>query len=144
MGTFEDVTEASGIVTGRDGDTTRGRPGVTWAWADIDNDGDLDVYTGLNDAKNEHAEYSEVRLNNSDGTFTLAPATAISLTEDEPYGASFTDVNRDGKVDLWITQYNAKQDHLYLGDGAGGFEDVTGTAGLMTKGWSSRSTIGTR
>lgn len=139
--TFEDVTEASGIVSGRDGDATRGRPGVTWAWADVDNDGDLDVYTGLNDAENTLEEYSELRLNDGDGTFSLAPATAISLTKDEPYGASFTDVNRDGNIDLWITQYSAKQDHLYLGDGAGGFEDVTGTAGLTTKAWRSLSDL---
>ena len=104
LGTFEDVTEASGLVTGRDGDATRGRPGVTWAWADVDNDGDLDVYTGLNDAENILDEQSELRLNNGDGTFSLAPETAISLGKDEPYGAAFTDVNRDGNVDLWITQ----------------------------------------
>ena len=47
QGRFEEVTEESGILTSRHSESPR--PGQVWAWADVDNDGDLDVYTGLPD-----------------------------------------------------------------------------------------------
>ena len=43
-GSFIDVTETSVSVLNRTLET--GRPGQVVAFADIDNDGDLDVYTG--------------------------------------------------------------------------------------------------
>ena len=47
QGRFEDVTQASGIVTPRyDHDPNHGRPAWTFAFGDVDNDGDLDAYTG--------------------------------------------------------------------------------------------------
>ncbi len=140
---FEDVTRASGIrqLRGAD-DPDAGRPGATWVFGDVDNDGDLDVYTGLADADSPDAsESSDVLLGNGDGTFSLAGADSDFRADpnDTPYGAAFVDYDRDGDLDLWVTNYygagSYRQDRLYAGDGAGGFVDVTEEAGLTTLDW---------
>ena len=135
-GSFEDVTDSSGIRQARVIDT--GRPGQVIAFADIDNDGDLDLYTG-HDFSGNTQETSEILFNNGDGTFSLGPEDSgvrdnvVANTA----GASFTDVNRDGFVDLWLSQANAEQDRLLLGDGTGVFEDATTEWGLQTQAWTS-------
>ncbi len=138
-GSFEDVTEASGIVSDRDSDDpTVGTPGSVWIWADVDNDGDLDVYTGVPDYDGSYDQDAEVRLNNGDGTFTLGPQGGQNgRPVDGVYGAAFGDVDLDGEVDLWTGHYNVKQDRLYKGEGDGSFEDVSKTSGLTTEEWSS-------
>jgi len=145
-GTFEDVTIKSGFRQNRTVmDPLKGRPGEVTAFADVDNDGDLDAYTGLsNDPANKQTETSEILLNNGDGTFALGPeGSAIRKKPpvyDVPAGASFVDFDRDGLVDLWVTQNSVnsspQQDHLYKGDGKGNFTDVTTAQGLKTKAWN--------
>jgi len=139
-GQFEDVTEQSGIRTARSLST--GRPGQVVAFADVDNDGDLDVYTGYN-ADGSNAETSEIMLNNGDGTFSLGPEDndIRNSNADQPAGATFIDFNRDGKIDLWLGQASAYQDRLMWGLGDGSFTDVTQPLGLATKNWSSISEL---
>lgn len=145
---FEDVTEASGLFTTRDGGN--GRAAQIHVYGDVDNDGDLDVFSGsFYDANNEATDpgdRSEIDLNNGDGTFTMAAQSDIHI--DEGYataGASFTDVNADGRLDLWVTgwyvqygYYRGEQDRLYLGNGDGTFDEVTEDAGLEMEEGSSR------
>ena len=50
---FVDVTESSGFRALRTPDGSLGRPGTIVAFADIDNDGDLDAFTGVNDPSGE-------------------------------------------------------------------------------------------
>lgn len=145
-GTFEDVTLASEFRKTRKGmDPNIGRPGDVVAFGDVDNDGDLDAYTGLtNDKAKPQTETSELMLNQGNGTFALGPeASALRAKPpiyDVPAGASFIDFDRDGLLDLWVSQNSSagvpQQDRLYKGDGKGGFVDVTVAQGLKTKGWS--------
>lgn len=139
-GKFEDVTLSSGIRQRRDGNATKGRPGEVVAFGDVDNDGDLDVFTGTSPIANE-PETSEILLNNGDGTFSLGPASnPFRVTGLAVGGASFVDYDRDGNLDLWLgaaSVNTAQQSHLYKGDGAGNFADVTLTIGLKTKSWGS-------
>jgi len=140
-GSFEDVTPA---LLGRTGAV---REGATWVFADVDGDGDLDAYSGLADSSGAfEGETSEILLNDGAGDFTLG-SEDLDLRRgagDMPYGASFADVDGDGHVDLWVTQYPASDyqfDRLYLGDGTGGFYEVTKDRGLKTKRWSDVSEI---
>ena len=79
----------------------------------------------------------------NDGTDNITLAAADNTLrrlnrQDVPSGASFADINRDGNLDLWIPQGGLgapMQDRLYLGDGAGGFTDVTRDVGLKTENW---------
>lgn len=150
---FEDVTQSSGFLAMRtDPSGAKGRPGEVMAFADVDNDGDLDGYTGLNtsDPTKSLGETSELLLNDGTGKFTLGPegsALRRATTVEAPAGASFVDYDRDGHLDLWVPQgshpppgqLNAlpQQARLYRGDGSGGFEEVTEGAGLFTQPWIS-------
>jgi enediyne biosynthesis protein E4 len=142
---FEDVTESSGFLAMRTDDGgARGRPGEVMAFADVDNDGDLDGFTGLstNDAAASLGETSELMLNDGSGKFSFGPESSAARSADRtdgPAGASFVDFDRDGNLDLWVPQKlsSALQDRLYRGDGSGAFIDVTDEAGLTTSAWSS-------
>lgn len=149
QGTFEDVTESSGIVAPRaGGDPAEGRPGSVYAFADVDNDGDLDAYVGrVPDQSVTSAETSEILLNDGDGTFSLGPADTGPrvVTFDHPAGAVFVDYDRNGLVDLFIPQntFNQSplQDRLFWGEGTGMFVDVTEGVGMATKAWSAVSDL---
>jgi enediyne biosynthesis protein E4 len=135
-GEFEDVTEISGIRESRS--LATGRPGQVVAFADVDNDGDLDVYTGYN-SDGSNSETSEIMLNNGDGSFSLGPIEndIRNANSAQPAGASFVDFNRDGNIDLWLGQASGMQDRLMWGTGDGSFTDVTQPLGVNTKSWSN-------
>lgn len=150
---FRDVTEASGVLAVRgDYPLPVGRPIEVATFGDVDGDGDADLYTGVDtrepvtlEREGEDpivvAERSELLLNDGTGVFTLAPADHPLRrlgTDDVPSGAAFVDADRDGHLDLWMSQGGLGaflQDRLWRGDGAGGFTDVTALAGLETVDW---------
>ncbi|RLB50633.1 MAG: hypothetical protein DRI90_23585, partial [Deltaproteobacteria bacterium] len=142
-GTFEDVTRSSGLLTNRVETTAGlGRPGQVYAFGDVDNDGDLDVFTGRGDSPdNPQVETSEIMLNQGDGTFALGPAeSALRIAAgDSTSGAAFFDYDRNGLLDLWTSQSSwdgsQRNDHLYWGDGLGAFGEVTDPLGLTTMPW---------
>ncbi len=148
--TFADRTEESGLFTVRDGDGSRvGRASQIHVFADVDNDGDLDVFAGaFQDRNNDDADpgdRSEILLNDGNGHFTLAPASDLWMAGGyATAGASFTDADGDGRVDLWITGWyqrygylKSEQDHLFLGEGDGRFRMVTDEVGLTMEVTSS-------
>jgi len=146
---FEDVTVKSGIRQTRTGtDPNVGRPGEVFAFGDVDNNGTLDVFTGLTmDPTAPGTETSELLLNNGDGTFSLGPATNPFRLQPPNYdavaGAAFVDFDRDGLLDLWVVENTVngypQEDHLYKGDGKGNFTDVTVAQGLRTDSWTTAS-----
>ncbi len=149
-GGFEDVTKASGLVASRvSGDANIGRPIDLIIWGDVDNDGDLDAYTAFNkqSPQGNLEDSAEIMLNNGDGTFEFGPSDNAARNAgeiDSPGGASFVDVDRDGALDLWISQYAAQsplQDRLLEGDGSGGFSEVTEDSGLVTEDWVDIETL---
>lgn len=144
-GRFEDVTAASGLTVGRAGAT---RPVGVYAFGDVDNDGDLDAYHGIDTASVSTEETSELYLNDGDGRFALgAESTALRMAgkPQNPASASFVDVDRDGFLDLWtpMASYSTGsglgllQARLWRGDGSGWFYDATEELGLTTRGWNS-------
>jgi len=145
---FEDVTVSSGLMRSRlDPLSSKGRPGDIVVSADVDNDGDLDVYVGApKQTPSSNQETSELMINDGTGRFDFGPsemAIRFSNVISVPAGVSFVDYDRDGLVDLWITQNmpdNASeplQDRLFRNKGNLVFEDVTYSAGLMTFMWFS-------
>ena len=147
---FVDVTQSSGFRTMRGtDDPSQGRPGSIVSFGDIDNDGDLDGLTAVADPDGTIDETSELLLNQGDGTFTLGDVSSALRVDSDwvPAGATFVDTDRDGHLDLWIPQNSVggvpQQDRLFVGDGEGGFSDVTGAVGLTTKAWSSVSDLNT-
>ena len=155
-GRFTDHTDASGFLAVRGQyDIAVGRPNWVVTLGDVDNDGDLDVYSGYDtrtqpvlerEAGNVTlAESSELLINDGAGVFTLAaedhPLRRLDQV-DVPSGASFVDIDLDGNLDLWMSQGGLGaplQDLLYRGDGAGGFTNATFLAGLSTLSWDNVS-----
>ncbi len=153
---FVDVTEESGIDAARGAASVR--PFEIVAFGDVDNDGDIDAFTGLTtaDAAVAAGETSEVLLNDGTGTFTLA-GNESDLRRDgsslatvaSPAGASFADIDQDGVLDLWVPNHNVAfgggteflQDRAYRGRGDGTFEDATSTWGLLTQDWTSTDVL---
>lgn len=152
QGGFKDVTKSSGLRAFRTSqDPELGRPGEVVAFADVDNNGSLDVYTGMTTGSENSfpGATSEVMLNDGQGAFSFGDIDSearAEFSEDAVAGASFVDYDRDGNVDLWLGQtgYTPKgsnglkllQDRLLRGNGFGFFSDVTNDLGLGTEPWS--------
>src|SRR5262249_20055752 len=90
-GTFEDVTEAAGLLSFH--------PSQTAAWADFDNDGWVDVFIG-NESDGTETHPCELFHNNGDGTFTNVATEVGVAAVGFVKGAAWGDYNNDGFPDL--------------------------------------------
>jgi hypothetical protein len=122
-GTFEEVSKKAGVS---DDKAFFGMQGI---WADYDNDGWPDLYVA-NDAGPNY-----LYRNKHDGTFedvSVLSGTAVSGdgSEQGSMGVDFGDVDRDGKLDLFVTNFTQQPDSLYLNRGARGFDDISVASGI--------------
>jgi tetratricopeptide (TPR) repeat protein len=120
-GTFTDVTAASGLA---DVPLTT----QTAAWADINNDGLLDLFVG-----NENGP-SKLFLNKGDGTFEdishSAGVDRIAFTK----GVTAADYDGDGFVDFYISNFG--KNFLYHNNHDNTFTEVAEQAGVSGPGQS--------
>jgi hypothetical protein len=135
-GTFTDVTEKAGVRV----------PGWTTSavWFDYDNDGrldlfvcqfvDFDVASGCGIAADGKRHYCIPRIfrpmpsrlfrNNGDGTFTdVSKGSGIANHPGKALGVVATDVNNDGKMDLFVAN-DTVADFLFVNRGQGRFEEA--------------------
>ena len=129
-GTFTDVTAEAGLLNDL--------PTQAAAWADVNNDGLLDLFVG-NEIDREHVQWPEgtksfeLYLNNGNGTFTgVGKASGIHL-DGMIKAAVWGDYDNDGRQDLYVSVLGGPN-HLFrnLGtaNGQPRFEDVTARAGV--------------
>jgi hypothetical protein len=123
-GTFEDVTERSGLAA------KKGRAlGV--AFADYDGDGFTDIFVS-NDGMQQYLFH-----NNGDGTFTeCALESGVAFTADgkgmSGMGTVFQDYDNDGRPDVIVTVLPREIYSLYHNEGGGNFNYASLEAGLGT------------
>jgi enediyne biosynthesis protein E4 len=137
-GTFEDVSEKSGIVNPR-GSTAAGfqaqgwRPAGSYGMgavsADFDNDGWPDIYVACDTAP------SLLYHNNHDGTFReVAVPAGCAFDENgtalSGMGAAVGDYDGDGHLDIVRTNFSDQITTVYRNNGDGSFQDASIGAGM--------------
>ncbi len=134
-GTFEEVSHKAGV-----GDVKK-YYGLGPIWGDYDNDGWLDLFVA-NDSTPNYLYH-----NNRNGTFTdvgfeQGVSYGESGTEQGSMGVTWGDFNLDGKLDLFVTNFENEPNALYRNLGSKGFVDTTlaskiGQPSLPYVGWGT-------
>ncbi len=115
---FEDVTEVSGTTL------TDGQYGTGVAWADYDNDGDLDFFLG-NHWPDTGPEYAVNQLFRNDGPavpsgwsfVNVAPTNGVGISDSlSTNGAAWSDFDDDGDLDLYFANMTAGPNKLFRND----------------------------
>ena len=135
-GTFTDVSKAAGV------EDPNGHYGLGAVWTDFDDDGWPDLYVA-NDATPKYAY-----RNNRDGTFTemgLALGVAVDENgaEQGSMGVSVGDYDRDGRLDLVVTNFSDEYNSIYRKNEDGTFTDLsretkTADASMPFVGWGTK------
>jgi len=137
-GTFEDVSEKSGIATPRGSSSPvfvgqnwrpAGSYGMGAAAADFDNDGWPDIYVACDTAP------SLLYRNNHDGTFSEVAVPAGCAFDESGaalsgMGVAVGDYDGDGWFDIVRTNFSDQVTTLYRNNGDGTFHDSSLAAGL--------------
>ncbi len=129
---FEDVTEKAGVGDKNDS-AGIWKQGATFA--DVNNDGLLDIYVCRLNAPNL------LYINQGDGTFKEEAAARGLAVNDGSVMAAFCDYDRDGWLDVFVqTNWAETADHrhdqrnyLFHNNGDGTFSDVSEKAGISGK-----------
>ncbi|HEU5079093.1 MAG TPA: FG-GAP-like repeat-containing protein [Opitutaceae bacterium] len=136
---FEDVTEKARV-----GD--QGEASLIWkqgaAFADVNNDGLLDIYVCRFAAPNL------LYINQGDGTFREEAAKRGLAVNDSSVMGAFCDYDRDGWLDVFVqtnllepAQHpNGQRDHLFHNNRDGTFTEVTDRAGIAGEGQGHSAT----
>ncbi len=135
-GTFSDVSKKAGVA---DPD---GYYGLGVICSDFDGDGLVDIYVANDSTPNF------LYHNNGDGTFkdigfTSGLAVNENGSEQGSMGVTLGDYDHDGKLDLFITNFDDDYNTLYHNDGRGSFTDVSYAAkvaavSLPYVGWGTK------
>lgn len=158
-GGFMPFTEPSRIAW--PGEETAERRAGVLIFADVDNDGDMDAFSGMfcdfenPSFKGDRTARSAILLNDGEGVFSLLDRSGVDEHPATTCAATFFDYDRDGWIDLfvgnWYREYGESlacyQDRLYRGVGGGRFKDATREAGLETDAepggrWSAKPVYG--
>jgi hypothetical protein len=131
-GTFTDISKQAGLSD------EAGYYGLGAAWGDYDNDGDVDLFVANDSTPNY------LYRNNGNGTFTdVALEAGVAFSEDgreqASMGVEFEDLDNDGLLDLFVTNFSEDYNTLYRNQGGGVFQDVSHQAGLVADSWADLS-----
>jgi hypothetical protein len=144
---LRDVATEIGIEFVHDRGTTADKHlpetmGAGVSWLDYDGDGWLDLYavqSGPFPPGPERRSADRLFRNRGDGTFEDVSERAGTGRRGAGQGSVAGDLDGDGDVDLYLTNYGP--DRVLLNDGQGRFDDRTESAGISVDGWSSSAAL---
>lgn len=144
---FENITNSAGIIQ-----EDKWSTGVTFA--DVNNDGFLDIYVSRNDPTMDFTQRkNRLYINNGDNTFKDRAEEMGIADMGFSIQATFFDYDNDGDLDCYqvnqppdgrfVSFFNLDleqtkeqwTDHFYLNLGNGKFQDITRTAGIENYGY---------
>jgi enediyne biosynthesis protein E4 len=121
-GTFEDVTSRA-LVGGADG------PALGVSTADFNGDGWIDIYVG-NDGQPNQLWINQKNGTFKDSAFISGAAVNGQGNSEASMGIDAGDYDNDGDEDIFITNWLAQMNILYVNMGGGVFEDRKAATGL--------------
>ena len=121
-GTFEDVTSRA-LVGGADG------PALGVSTADFNGDGWIDIYVG-NDGQPNQLWINQKNGTFKDTAFLSGAAVNGQGNSEASMGIDAGDFDNDGDEDIFITNWLAQMNILYVNMGGGVFEDRKAASGL--------------
>ena len=124
---FVDVTERAGLAEPHSHADLTGESAMTAgaAVADVDRDGDLDIYLTRVGLPNR------LLVNDGNGAFVdRAAAAGVEGPDGGSSAAAFGDIDGDGDADLVVTPAGDASPAVYLSNGDGTFADATATSGV--------------
>jgi hypothetical protein len=121
-GTFTDITREAGVYE-------TGGKGLGVAFADLDDDGDLDIYVA-NDGTPNFLFQNDGTGKFQDVGWMVGVDTDESGNAQGSMGIAVGDYNRDGRLDLVITNFQRQYNTVYRNDGEGFFSDTSFVAGM--------------
>jgi tetratricopeptide (TPR) repeat protein len=121
-GTFTDVTRQAGLAAPATSSQTA-------VWADINNDGLLDLFVGNESGPNQ------LFLNNGDGTFKEIAAAAGVDKSAFTKAVVAADYDNDGYMDFYVANYRG-YNSLFHNNHDGTFTDIAKQAGVLGTGHS--------
>jgi hypothetical protein len=131
-GTFEDRTEAAGLLTQLGG--------LNATQTDYNNDGHLDLF--IHRGGWEIPMRNSLLRNNGDGTFTdVTREAGLSSGQYSTHSVVWFDFDNDGWIDLFVGHELAPS-QLFRNKGDGTFEDVTAHAGVGASAFTKGVTAG--
>ncbi len=97
-------------------------------WVDIDNDNDLDLYvnTGINTGPAQNRLYERT----STGLIDITLTSGLALVNDNAFGATFADIDKDGDLDLYVSVLFGGTDILYRNNGNKTFTNINTSSGI--------------
>ena len=130
------LNDGTGVFTRSELITSSQMGAFTHGWADIDNDGDLDVYIA---ATWNFGGINELWLNNDGTSFTNVTTSGATPNMAAPYEGtvSWGDYDADGFVDLFLARWNQQTNIVYKNNGDGTFYTVNLGALTTDQSWTS-------
>jgi hypothetical protein len=117
-GTFTEVGASAGVNSSQSAQSV--------AWADYDNDGDLDLYVANDGSAN-------LMYRNGNGTFTDVAASAGVNDGGPGHDVAWGDYDNDGDLDIYLGNRDSAN-RLYQNNGNETFADIGATAGVNSTG----------
>ena len=121
----------SKITTGPIVETIKTSAGSSWA--DIDNDGDFDLFVA-----NWQSQSNDLFLNNGDGNFSAVGQGEIVSDNGCSFGSAFADADNDGDLDLYVCNAfcGVQNNFFFINQGDGTFVKETSGAPATDQGWT--------